>query len=86
MKKNIEIAIKIIVSLLFILSCSGIMVYCFIAGAPTDKDSIIRYVISAISFSVLVSMSLCILWWYVRYLRKKIEKLEKREDEMGEKH
>ena len=67
-------AIKILISIIGVAYLSLSIFYCFVAGAPPDREGAIRYMIYAGIFSLLVSGSLCGGVHYIHYLHKKLEK------------
>ncbi|BFK24929.1 hypothetical protein F320042A7_04990 [Blautia producta] len=53
------------------------MFYCFIAGAPNDRGTLIKYVFNTAMFSLLLPGIICGCLFYIRYLHGLIDEMNK---------
>ena len=60
-------ALKITISTVFVFFLSVCLFYCMVAGAGTGS---VAYVIMAAILSVVISVSLCAGFHYIRHLQK----------------
>ena len=67
-------ALKIAGSTAFVLFLSGSLFYCIVAGAGTGAGAL-AYVIMAAVLSVLISLTLCLGFHYIRRLRKLLKEI-----------
>ena len=64
--------VKFILRIVVSVVLAGIMLFCFVAGAPCDAPTL--YIISAAGFSLTISALLCGMWTYIEYLHEKLKK------------
>jgi len=76
-KSFIKKVINILLSVVFVLFIGGNMFYCFIAGAPNDRGTLIKYVFNTAMFSLLLPGIICGCLFYIRYLHGLIDEMNK---------
>ena len=69
-------AIKILLSVIGTAYFAASMFFCFVAGAPMEKEKAVPYMIIAALFSILLCTFLCACLHYISYLQKKLDKQE----------
>ena len=76
-KSFIKKVINILLSVVFVLFIGCNMFYCFIAGAPNDRGTLIKYVFNAAMFSLLLPSIICGCLFYIHYLHGLIDDMNK---------
>ena len=72
-------ALKLLISIVFVLGLSGCLFYCMVAGAGAGA---VAYVIMAAILSLVISVLLCAGFHYIRHLQKLLEKAYGKQDLM----
>lgn len=68
MKRILKIIISVTVTAYLSLS----MFYCFVAGAPAQKDALNIYILGAAGFSIVLPAFACVCIHYILHLQKKL--------------
>ena len=65
-----KIIVKIVLSVIFVGYFGTSMWYCFIAGAPSQKESLILYMISGVVLAFAFPIIVCLQYHYIQFLKK----------------
>lgn len=75
MKRILKIIISVAVTAYLSLS----MFYCFVAGAPAQKDALTIYILVSAGFSILLPVFTCVCIHYILHLHKKLDESQRKQ-------
>ncbi|MGI6069687.1 MAG: hypothetical protein ACOYBE_04590 [Blautia sp.] len=73
MKRVFKI-VSAMLMVVWILGMSGMMLFCFLVGPPPDMG--ILYILGAVVISILMPVTICVYYRYIKWLEKENERLK----------